>query len=138
MVPNGVLPSAGLIPPGNPLTSQPTPVSLLLMTVAVKGCVVPVVTVIVGGATLTATRAREPPLIGAEPVPPQPTRTSIMLKAAVTAKPSWVFLNIGGSEMNCATASRSLIVMVLIVMVLIVMVLIVMVLIVMIRIDGPL
>src|SRR5579863_544088 len=101
MVPKGELPLMGSIPPGNPLTSQPTPISLVLLTVAVKGCVVPVVTVIVGGEMLTATRAREPtPLIGAAPTPPQPTKASITLSDTATTSPSRVFFNMRHSKIN--------------------------------------
>jgi hypothetical protein len=123
IVPNGVLPSRGLTPPGNPFTSQPTVVRLVLITVAVKAWVVPVVTVMDDGDTLTATRAREPPLNGAAPTPPQLTRTSVMLSDIATIRTGRTFFNM--EELQSAPwlcAGKYLTVLRLVIMVLVIMV----------------
>src|SRR5580704_2916356 len=98
MVPNGEVLSVGFIPPGNPLTSQATPVSPVLITVAVKGCVVPVAMVMVWGDTLTATPAREPLLSGAAPTPPQLTRATVALNTMAIKRPIRVFFNMPHSQ----------------------------------------
>src|SRR5580698_8531456 len=72
-------------PPGIPLTCHCTACSPDPFTVAVKGCVVPVGTVMTAGVMLTLTPPNVlSPLIGAEVALPQPTATAITLNATAT------------------------------------------------------
>src|SRR5262249_444141 len=91
IVPKGVVLSLGLTPLGNPLTSQPTPDSLLLTTVAVKVCVVPVVMFMDCGDTLTATRPRAPLPMGAAPLPPQLSSAINMPESTTAVRPRLIF-----------------------------------------------
>ena len=74
-------------PPGNPLTSHCTPATSELFTVAVKDSVVPVVTVIDEGETVTDTPPKTlAPLNGAEPAPPQLRNTESAINRSETHK----------------------------------------------------
>jgi hypothetical protein len=71
----------------------------VLITVAVKACVVPVAMVMVGGDTLTATPAREPLFSGAAPTPPQLTKARVALNTTAIKRPIRVFFNMPHSQL---------------------------------------
>jgi hypothetical protein len=82
-----------LLPPATPLTSQLTLVMLVLVTVAVNACCVPVVIAIDCGETVIATADSDPkPLIVAGLAPPQLANTSTRADHAAMQKQRHILL----------------------------------------------